>query len=224
MQERSFQFNGSNLAPELRARIKLIHGDCTETCDKEIENDSIDLILTDPPYDGNSVCLYGKIAELAIRVLKPGGNLVMYASNYYLPQIFEQIKRYPELNWIGQFCVNHNGHRATIFQRHIFVEWKPMLWFVKGELQVTNSVYDFIQSETPDKTTHEWAQSAVEADYIIRKLAPFEDQIILDPLMGDGTTGTAAVKLNHKFIGIEIDENKFKIAKLRIYSTIQNEN
>ena len=48
MQERYFQFDGSN--SDAKDRIKPIHGDCTETCDKEIENDSIDLILTDPPY------------------------------------------------------------------------------------------------------------------------------------------------------------------------------
>ena len=63
---------------------------------------------------------------------------------------------------------------------------------------------------------------SIEAEYIIRNLAPFEDQIILDPLMGDGTTGKAAVKLNHKFIGIEIDKERFENARPRIYDAIQS--
>jgi len=40
--------------------------------------------------------------------------------------------------------------------------------------------------------------------------------LILDPFMGSGTTGVAAVKLGRKFIGIEIDEGYFEIAKRRI--------
>jgi len=40
--------------------------------------------------------------------------------------------------------------------------------------------------------------------------------LILDPFMGSGTTGVVAKKLNRKFIGIEIDNNFFEIAKDRI--------
>ena len=39
---------------------------------------------------------------------------------------------------------------------------------------------------------------------------------ILDPFMGSGTTGVAAVQLGRRFIGIEIDEKYFKIAEQRI--------
>jgi len=35
-------------------------------------------------------------------------------------------------------------------------------------------------------------------------------------MMGYATTGIAALKLNRKFIGIEIDEERFKLAQLRI--------
>jgi DNA modification methylase len=41
-------------------------------------------------------------------------------------------------------------------------------------------------------------------------------ETILDPFMGSGTTGVAAVQEGRKFIGIEIDENYFRIACERI--------
>jgi DNA modification methylase len=41
-------------------------------------------------------------------------------------------------------------------------------------------------------------------------------QTILDPFMGSGTTGVAAVKLGRKFIGIEIEPKYFDIACRRI--------
>jgi site-specific DNA-methyltransferase (adenine-specific) len=48
------------------------------------------------------------------------------------------------------------------------------------------------------------------------KLVSFENQLILDPFMGSGSTGIAAIQENRKFIGYEIDENYFKISKKRI--------
>ena len=47
-----------------------------------------------------------------------------------------------------------------------------------------------------------------------------ENNIVLDPFMGSGTTGVACKNLNRKFIGIELDENYFNIAKDRIESIV----
>lgn len=47
-----------------------------------------------------------------------------------------------------------------------------------------------------------------------------KDVIILDPFMGSGTTGIACKKLNRDFIGIELDENYFNLAKERIENTV----
>ena len=76
-------------------------------------------------------------------------------------------------------------------------------------------MFDHIESSPPDKSLHEWAQSQEEAEHIIRYLT-VENQIILDPMLGEGTTGIAALKLNRKFIGIEIDQERFDIGKNRI--------
>ena len=43
-----------------------------------------------------------------------------------------------------------------------------------------------------------------------------EDYVIVDPFMGSGTTGVAAIECKRDFIGIELDKKYFEIAKERI--------
>ncbi len=50
-----------------------------------------------------------------------------------------------------------------------------------------------------------------------------EGDTVLDCFMGSGTTGVACKELNRNFIGIEIDNNYFKIAKDRINGITQIE-
>lgn len=52
-------------------------------------------------------------------------------------------------------------------------------------------------------------------------LATTRGQTILDPFMGSGTTGVAAVKLGRKFIGIEIEPKYFDIACRRISEALK---
>lgn len=51
-------------------------------------------------------------------------------------------------------------------------------------------------------------------EYVI--LHSLENQLILDPFMGSGTTGRACKNLNRNFIGIELDKKYFEIARERI--------
>ena len=51
-----------------------------------------------------------------------------------------------------------------------------------------------------------------------------EGDIVLDFTMGSGTTGVACVKLNRKFIGIELDETYFKLSEERIQEAVDNKN
>ena len=101
------------------------------------------------------------------------------------------------------------------------------MWFVKGEKLSTSYpitalndyLYDYVESKPPEKLLHPWEQSTVEAEHIINKLT-IENQLVLDPLMGSGTTGIAALNLKRKFIGIEKEHEKFKIAEARLASHV----
>ena len=60
-----------------------------------------------------------------------------------------------------------------------------------------------------------------EIPYRCIKLFSCIDDVVLDPFMGSGTTGIACEQLGRNFVGIEIDEHYFNIAKERIENNNQ---
>lgn len=75
-----------------------------------------------------------------------------------------------------------------------------------------------IKSDKYDRGSHP-TQKPLELMRALIELTTQENQIVLDPFMGSGSTGVASMNLNRKFIGIELDENYFEIAKKRILET-----
>ena len=56
------------------------------------------------------------------------------------------------------------------------------------------------------------------------ELFTVEGDTVLDPFMGSGTTGVACVQTGRNFIGVEIDEGYFNIAKKRIEQAQMQQN
>lgn len=71
----------------------------------------------------------------------------------------------------------------------------------------------------PDTTQHPTEKPWQLAAHFIR-LHSLPGETILDPFMGSGSTGIAALKLNRDFIGIELDPHHLQAAKTRIQQTL----
>ena len=70
------------------------------------------------------------------------------------------------------------------------------------------------------KGQHPTQKPVALLEYLIKTYSN-EGEIVLDNCMGSGSTGVACVNTNRKFIGIELDENYFNIAKERIEQAIK---
>ncbi len=70
-------------------------------------------------------------------------------------------------------------------------------------------------TEPPSCYDHPCAKPMKATEWMVER-ASLPNETVLDPFLGSGTCGVAAVKLGRRFIGIEIDEGYFKIACKRI--------
>lgn len=202
---------------ELNENVKLYCGDFREIC-KRIPDNSVDLVYTDPPYGPGWAYIYSDTGVLANRVLKPGGSLVSYVGRFVLPETIHRLGE-TGLTWWWMFSVEHTGSHERMYAKQVFVCWKPMVWYIKGDRlsEGVTMIEDFVSRPRPYKGLHSkgWDQSPVEAEHVISKLT-VKNQIVLDPMMGSGTTGIATLQLDRKFIGVEINETDFKVAEANI--------
>tara|TARA_R110000851_G_scaffold39166_2_gene99842 strand:- start:18 stop:761 length:744 start_codon:yes stop_codon:yes gene_type:complete len=92
---------------------------------------------------------------------------------------------------------------------------------VYGKTNVIKTKYDdlrypkTVQKFNVQRGLHPTQKPIALMEYLIKTYTN-ENETVLDFTMGSGSTGVAAKKLNRKFIGIEMDENYFEIAKKRI--------
>ena len=246
--------------------FNLLQGDCLEMM-KSLPDQSVDLILTDPPY-GTTACSWDAVVPLEPmwaqlkRILKPHRAVVMTAS-----QPFTSTLVMSNIEWF-KYCLIWEKTRAT---GHVHAKNKPMkrhedvVVFSSGttvhasqsssrmtynpqglvpmpEGSVRNRYdkgSDSVMSARPshkDVTPYEFTgypdsilkfanpnnnslhptQKPVPLmEYLIRTYSN-EGETVLDFTMGSGTTGVAAGNTDRSFIGIELTENYFRIAKERI--------
>jgi DNA methylase len=173
---------------------------------------SVDCIFTDPPYAAEYYPLYGDLAALGARVLAPGGSLVACAPGYALWEILPRMA--PHLRFWNCLTVKYSGPSSRLNHYRVFVRAKHLLWFVKGTYEggwVTN----MIDSRPGDKDAHDWAQGSEEAEHCIEGMCP-ADGLVLDPMCGSGTTLMAAQKLGRRFLGVEIDRDRAKVAAAKL--------
>ena len=111
---------------------RLIFGDFMEIAKKEIQDNSINLILTDPPDRFEALGIYEGIAWLADRVLKPGSSLVFSCRSSNSGEVMRLFDdNNDNLKYWSIFSGKYSGNHYKVDRRHVYAEWNPMLWYVK---------------------------------------------------------------------------------------------
>jgi len=257
--------------------ITLYNGDCNDLL-KTIPNESINMIITSPPYCMGKAyenphddietfrSQHIKIFSDIYRILKPGGsicwqtgyhvnNSCIFPLDYYIYDIFTRNNNqlaYPLM--LRNRIVWSFGHGLNSSKR-FSGRHEIILWFTKGD----NYSFDLdsvrVPQKYPGKRSYKgpnkgklsgnplgknpsdiWEIPNVKAQHVEKtdhpcqfpvalpqrliKALTKENDIVLDPFMGSGTTGVAALLENRRFVGAEIQENYYKISRQRIQEVL----
>jgi tRNA G10 N-methylase Trm11 len=196
-------------------RNQIITGDCRELS-SSIEDNSIDLIFTDPPYLKEFIPLYGWLAEEATRVLKPGGFCLAYAGVYWKAQVMADMTKYLDYFW--DFVSANTGNAPIMWKRKIISRHKSILAFSKGQGLPRCNVVSMWSGGVQDKRFHVWGQDESTARYYIDCFSR-PGELIWEPFAGGGTTLVACKVLRRNFIAYEIDPATALIARTRLEMT-----
>lgn len=206
-----------------------------------LPDDSVDLVVTDPPYRTIS----GGSGPAKNGHRRPSGMLTrndgrIFAHNDvrfsdYLPEVFRVLKSPGHLYLMLNFLNLEQGMaevRAAGFEVHNLLVWQknnatPNRWYMK------NAEYVIFARKGPARAINDKGAKTCHAfDNVRGKSHPTEKpvalmeyyvlnsslpgDVVLDPFMGTGATGVAAVQNKRLFVGAEIDQTYFAIARRRI--------
>lgn len=232
---------------------ELLEGDCISHLEN-LPPDSIDLALTDPPYNlglfmqkratnlsrmrsnyfgsaGWDVAsseewheLMDKFFAKLVKTLRPGANVIVFMAVLRVETIVNIAERYGlyykttgiwhKLNPMPR---NMNLHFVNSTESWIYFTYKAK----KGTFNNGGSIrHDFIESSiTPHSEKahgkHPTQKPIVLMRHFVELLSNPGDRV-LDPFMGSGSAGVAAVLSGRSFVGIELEQQYFAIAENRI--------
>jgi site-specific DNA-methyltransferase (adenine-specific) len=219
--------------------IDLKMGDALEIL-KTIPSESIDCVVTDPPYkiitggDSN-----GKNSIRPKGILKGNRELMRTVPKFseWLPELFRVLKdgtqNYVMVNSSNLLKMS-NEIEKTGFKIQNFLVWQknnctPSQFYMKNceyTIFFRKGKSKYINDIGGSKTVHSFnniignkvhpTEKPIELMEFYINNSTSENDVVLDPFMGSGTTGVACKNLNRRFIGIEMQEDYFNIASERV--------
>lgn len=178
----------ASASDELTPTVDLWKGDFREVL-TDIDDGSVDLIISSPPCDEDSIHIWKDLSDFAARVLKPGALLVASAEQRYLPQIMEVLGTSLTYVWMG--WVPKRAPYSHIDELSIRSKGKQLLFYANGEY-VPEIPFD----DVPNKAGTE---DAVVAYYV--EILTERGDLVVDPFSG-ATTAVVAQRLGRRFVGV----------------------
>ena len=206
------------------AKIELTHQDCTIGL-KGLADNSVDCIITDPPYGinyhsgyykngnphkpiENDNTLFIPLAELW-RVLKPTGAMFIFYS-HKVPLIDKRVKNV--IIWVK------NNWTAGDLYKNFGNQYECIAYMPKDEFELHSKRYSNVwlfDRVSADNLLH----PTQKPESIIRRLIEAgtnKSDLVLDPFVGSGTTAVCCKQLDRDFIGFEIEKSYMDIAQKRL--------
>lgn len=226
----------------MEGKYKLYNGDCLEVMRKML-NESVGLIVTDPPYlmdyqsnrrdkkdrfdkiknDKNNYSLIQNYLQECYRIARNNTAIYCFCSWHNIDFFKSEFEKYFKLKNIIVWNKNNHGTgdlKGSYAPKHEFI-----LFGHKGRVLLREKrIADVIDCpKVPSKKLTHPTEKPQELLEIFIKQSSGEGDVVFDGFMGTGSCGIVANSLNRKFIGIELDNTYFNIAKDRIKQAIDSQ-
>lgn len=219
---------------------KIYNEDCIKEIDK-IENESIDMIFTDPPYKlvtgGRKNSMLKDTHDTPFS--KDGECFEHKTPEFkdWIPKLFSKLKndRYifimtndRNMREIWDLCENSGFRFCELLvmdkgkgvpSTYFFKSCEFILMFMKGKYRRFNNfgIKTVFSVDLPrgKNKIHPTEKSVKMIEDIITSVT-FENEIVFDPFIGSGSTAVACINTNRNYIGFEIEEKYCKIIEDRL--------
>ena len=207
----------------------LLLGDCFEHM-RMLEDQSVDLILTDPPYTTPTKHAFGRkainrLSDLALqefyftaikkewaRVLKPNAPIVVFCDDIYsavLMGLFYEWAQKNILIW----------DKGRIGMGNPFRKQHELIFYAnRGAIELNKENLTHISTIQKHPITKHYHGAEKPVSLLTTFIEGLTEQggIVLDCFMGSGSTGVACINTHRRFIGMELDPGYFEIAQRRL--------
>lgn len=215
--------------------------DCMEGL-KLIDDNSIDLVIIDPPYllNINNVKNFSKMNKYAndLLNLKDGFDLKvldlliqkMKKINIYIycskRQVKDLLNYFSNKNCNHEILTWHKQNPSPLINNNYLPDTEYILFFrekgvkLYGNYHTKRKYYISLTNKVDkQKYKHPTIKPLELIEYHIENSSK-EGDLILDCFAGSGTTLVGAINKNRRYIGFEIDKNYYEIAKKRIEEAV----
>lgn len=215
-------------------KFELWHGDCLELM-KNIPDGSVDLVLTDPPYMIETVGagIYKQSDKQYVKELdgiKDGFDekvfdeicrvIYFFCSQKQIVPLIDYFVKKKNCNW--NILSWHKSNPVPACGNKYLTDTEFILFFREKGVKIYGEYktkFTYYVTPLNQKDKKQYCHPTVKPIKILQNLivnSTLENGVVLDCFMGSGSTGVACVNTNRNFIGIELDEGYFNIAKKRI--------
>ena len=181
---------------------------------RDVPDSSVDLIFTDPPYLHEFIYLYGELARVARRVLKPCGFCLVYCGVVHLERV---VKLMAGLEYFYSYILVHRDAGGEVLTRLTRNDYKMVLAYrLAGSVALPQGIVDsVVVGSGMDKRYHEWGQDVGSAEYFIKNFSAVGG-VVYDPFVGGGTSAVAAMGAGRQFIVSDLDVSAYRTTLARV--------